>query len=112
MAKSVCPLDCGIPLPGRSGCDGEFTQPIANCLIIFIYEVCIVRDTPIHRRSDGRLGLEAFFGPKSGSKRLMKCYVSTPSRVKKWVMDSSTNTEQPFVRAVAAGRYWSFAIAD
>ena len=55
--------------------------------------------------------MEAFFSPKSGSKRLMKCYVSTPSRVKKWGTESS-NTEQPFVRAVAAGRYWSFAIAD
>ncbi|CAD7972181.1 unnamed protein product [Amoebophrya sp. A120] len=30
--------------------------------------------------SDGRLGLRAFFN-KSGSKRLMKCYVSTPTQI-------------------------------
>ena len=55
--------------------------------------------------------MEAFFSPKSGSKRLMKCYVSTPSRVKKCATDSSKG-ELPNVRAVGAGRYWSFAIAD
>ena len=98
------PLDCVIPPPDRKG---EFTQPLSN----FSDHLLISDTSPIHRRSDGRLGLEAFFSPKSGSKRLMKCYVSTPSRVKKWGTDSS-NTEQPFVRAVAAGRYWSFAIAD
>ena len=57
------------------------------------------------------MGLEAFFSPKGGSKRLMKCYVSTPSRVKKWFSKSPTD-RMPHVRAVAAGRYWSFAIAD
>lgn len=55
--------------------------------------------------------MEAFFGPHNGSKRLMKCYVSTPSKVKKWVTERSKTT-LPNVRAVAAGRYWSFAIVD
>ena len=30
--------------------------------------------------SDGRLGLKAFFNP-NGTKRHMKCYVSTPTQV-------------------------------
>ena len=55
--------------------------------------------------------MEAFFSPKSGSKRLLKCYVSTPSRVKRWVTESSKE-ELPNVRAVATGRYWSFVITD
>ena len=53
--------------------------------------------------SDGRLGLKAFFG-KNGSKRLMKCYVSTPSMVEK--------LESENVLSVTCGKYWSFAIVE
>ena len=51
--------------------------------------------------SNGRLGLKAFFG-KNGSKRLMKCYVSTPSMVEA--------LEREKVLSVSCGKYWSFAI--
>ena len=48
--------------------------------------------------SDGRLGLKAFFNP-NGTKRRMKCYVSTPTQVEEL---ESLN--------VSCGKYWSFAI--
>ena len=51
--------------------------------------------------SDGRLGLKAFFNP-NGTKRHMKCYISTPTQVEEL---TSLN-----VLTVSCGKYWSFAI--
>ena len=50
--------------------------------------------------SDGRLGLSNFFAP-NGSKRLLKCYVSSPSP-----LDFARHR----VVDVAVGRWWSFAL--
>mgnify|MGYP001597144945 CR=1 FL=1 len=52
--------------------------------------------------SDGRLGLKAFMRGPGGSKRTMKCYVSTPSLVEA--------LEHRRVLDVALGRYATFAI--
>ena len=53
--------------------------------------------------SDGRLGLKAFF-ETNGTKRLMKCYVSTPTQVEA-LADHQ-------VLSVSCGKYWSFAIVQ
>jgi alpha-tubulin suppressor-like RCC1 family protein len=50
--------------------------------------------------SDGRLGLRAV----GGSKRRLKCYISTPSAVEA--------LEGRVVIAAAAGRHWTIAIVD
>ena len=52
--------------------------------------------------SDGRLGLRAYMRGPGGSKRTLKCYVSTPSVVEAF--------EDRNVVFATAGRYWSFAI--
>jgi alpha-tubulin suppressor-like RCC1 family protein len=54
--------------------------------------------------SDGRLGLSHFFNP-NGTKRLMKCYVSTPTPVQ------FEGSKAQSVLSAAVGRHWSFAIA-
>ena len=54
--------------------------------------------------SNGRLGLKAFFHPKTGSKRRLKCYVSTPSEIE--------SLQEEKVISVSAGKYWSFAIVE
>ena len=57
--------------------------------------------------SDGRLGIPYFF-KKDGSKRSMKCYVSTPSRV--GAVDSEFQSKR--VLAISVGKYWNFAIVE
>lgn len=52
--------------------------------------------------SDGRCGVDNFFDPAKKTKRLMKCYISTPTLVEAF--------ENQKVLAISAGRYWSFAI--
>lgn len=77
--------------------------------------------------SNGRLGVPYFF-KRDGSKRLMKCYVSTPSRVgldaSKLSLKKESKRTSGFVKvaskeksfqdekvlAISVGRYWSFAI--
>lgn len=54
--------------------------------------------------SNGRTGLLAFMRGPGGTKRAMKCYVSTPSVVEA--------LEKGRVVYAAAGRYWSFAIVQ
>jgi len=57
--------------------------------------------------SNGRLGTPYFFKHDS-SKRLMKCYVSTPSRV--GAVGSDFRNKR--VLAISVGKYWSFAIVE
>jgi hypothetical protein len=52
--------------------------------------------------SDGRTGLQAFMRGPGGSKRTLKCYVSTPSVVEA--------LEHRTVIAGAGGKWWSIAI--
>ena len=52
--------------------------------------------------SDGRTGLAAYMRGPRGSKRTLKCYVSSPSHVE--------SLEGHKVLYAAVGRYWSFAI--
>ena len=54
--------------------------------------------------SDGRTGLQAYLRGPGGSKRTLKCYVSTPSLVE--------TLENNKVLDACAGRYWTFAIID
>ena len=84
----------GLPTVGR-----ELAQ-------IFSYNSVLVYNSlaaAIHLYMIHALGLKAFFG-KNGSKRLMKCYVSTPSMVEA--------LEKEKVLSVSCGKYWSFAIVQ
>ena len=54
--------------------------------------------------SDGRTGLRGFMRGPGGSKRTMKCYVSTPSCVEA--------LEERRVTAMASGRWWTLFIVD
>eukprot|EP01059_Diplonema_ambulator_P028830 TRINITY_DN47808_c0_g1_i1.p1 TRINITY_DN47808_c0_g1~~TRINITY_DN47808_c0_g1_i1.p1 ORF type:complete len:456 (+),score=94.34 TRINITY_DN47808_c0_g1_i1:35-1369(+) len=54
--------------------------------------------------SNGRTGLAAFMRGPGGSKRTMKCYVSTPTQVE--------SIEAMRVLGYATGRWWTLAIID
>eukprot|EP01065_Artemidia_motanka_P041309 TRINITY_DN5332_c3_g2_i1.p1 TRINITY_DN5332_c3_g2~~TRINITY_DN5332_c3_g2_i1.p1 ORF type:complete len:576 (+),score=104.14 TRINITY_DN5332_c3_g2_i1:48-1730(+) len=86
----------------------------------YLAEAKIVSSTPCHIHSvalssdgrafawgcgsDGRTGLRAYMRGPGGSKRTLKCYVSTPSHIEA--------LEGKRVLSVTAGRWWSLAIVD
>lgn len=87
--------------------------PIISTCVGHIHSLALSADGRVFAwgcGSDGRLGVPHFF-KRDGSKRLMKCYVSTPSRVG----DPAENDEfrtRGVVRAISCGRYWNFAIVE
>lgn len=101
----------GLRDPGDYG-RGGFTHylegvSIASSHAAHIHSLAVSEDGRLFAwgcGSDGRTGLEAYVGGPGGSKRTLKCYVSTPSVVE--ALDGRR------VIAAACGRYWSFAIVD
>eukprot|EP00392_Amoebophrya_sp_AT5.2_P015281 g15482.t1 len=92
--------------------------PIVASVASSIHSLCLSADGRVFGwgcGSDGRLGVPHFF-KKDGSKRLMKCYVSSPSRVGAVRGENSAKSQTDFrdekVIAISVGRYWSFAIVE
>jgi hypothetical protein len=81
------------------------TSPIVGSQPSHIHSLAVARDGRLFAwgcGSDGRLGLRAFVRGPGGSKRRLKCYVSSPSVVEA--------LEDRRVIAATCGRYWSLAI--
>lgn len=57
--------------------------------------------------SNGRTGLDAFMRGPGGSKRRLKCYVSTPTAIEEFRRPGHNRHSVAFA---TCGRYWSFAI--
>ena len=93
------------------GCEG-FTNYLKDVAIVqtgaaHIHSAAVSSDGRLFSwgcGSNGRTGLMAFMRGPGGSKRTMKCYVSTPTAVEKF--------DDMSVLSMAIGKYWTLAIAN
>jgi alpha-tubulin suppressor-like RCC1 family protein len=93
---------------GKGGQTGYLTNVrIVSSQPVHIHSIALDSDGVVYSwgcGSNGRTGLHGFMRGPGGSKRAMKCYISTPSAVEE--------LESKKVLFATAGKYWSLFVVE